>query len=435
MPGPRSIAPSDLNAERSLLGAVMISPSVLVDVLPILDPSDFYAPQHQSMYQAILLLHGEGKKIDALLVRDRCSQMGSDIADETVGDMLNVTPSVSNARRYADIIVGHSRRRRVAYLMSQVANDAMDPGSDPDELIARASEAQFDMLAASRSVEIENLYTMGQFMELAEEYDTSTPWVIPDMLRQKWRGIVVAEEGAGKFVFLMQIALLVANGLDPFDPSMRIPAQRVLVVNGENPWEAMSHQVRLVQTRAQKELAHSAGGNMKIWHMEQGMDLLQRRDQAKFERVIADFQPNLIVMGPLYKLFQPSKNEMEQDTMKMIRFLDDMRVRHSTAMLIEHHAPKGDMARREIFPGGSSLWLRWPEIGMAFKVVDRDDEGHILEVDLDRFRGDRLPADWPRQLLRVDPMSHVPWGGRWPNGRIAYKRARMVEHQREMVNQ
>jgi replicative DNA helicase len=82
--------------------------------------------------------------------------------------------------------------------------------------------------------------------------------------------------------------------------------------------------------------------------------------------------------------------------------LDDWRDRFDITFLIEDHAPKG----MELVPFGSSLWLRWPEVGLALHSKPGD------ELEVGRWRGDRMPVDWPERLFRSAPW---PWEGTWQN--------------------
>ena len=60
------VPPQDVTAEKSLLGAVMLSNDVLPEVLTILRPRDFYETRHQIIFQAIIDLYDQHKPIDLL---------------------------------------------------------------------------------------------------------------------------------------------------------------------------------------------------------------------------------------------------------------------------------------------------------------------------------------------------------------------------------
>jgi replicative DNA helicase len=86
--------------------------------------------------------------------------------------------------------------------------------------------------------------------------------------------------------------------------------------------------------------------------------------------------------------------------------LDDLRGRYGFALILEHHAPHGPAKDRQMRPFGSSLWLRWPEFGIAL----RRDPNDKTALNVGRWRGDRVKASWPDRLVRGKTW---PWNGRW----------------------
>ena len=106
------ILPHNLDAEASLIGAMMLSEEAR-DAAGQLTADDFYRPAHGHIYHAIRTLEENGQGIDPVTVVE---QLGS-LADEAGGPaavvgLVNVTPATSNAPTYAAIGRDHSRRRK-----------------------------------------------------------------------------------------------------------------------------------------------------------------------------------------------------------------------------------------------------------------------------------------------------------------------------------
>lgn len=68
--------PQDLAAEQSVLGGMMLSKDAIADVLERLRPKDFYRPNHQQIYDAILDLFGQGEPADAVTVAAELDRRG-----------------------------------------------------------------------------------------------------------------------------------------------------------------------------------------------------------------------------------------------------------------------------------------------------------------------------------------------------------------------
>ena len=66
----RFLPPQDLEAERSVLGGMMLSKDAIADVVELLRGHDFYRPSHEMIYEAIIDLYGRGEPADAVTVAD-----------------------------------------------------------------------------------------------------------------------------------------------------------------------------------------------------------------------------------------------------------------------------------------------------------------------------------------------------------------------------
>jgi replicative DNA helicase len=87
--------------------------------------------------------------------------------------------------------------------------------------------------------------------------------------------------------------------------------------------------------------------------------------------------------------------------------LDDLRVRYNLAILAEHHAPKGSGGVRDILPFGTSLWLRWPELGIGLERADKNIRSRLA---VKHWREPREEHQWP---VYIDWGQTYPWQGVW----------------------
>jgi hypothetical protein len=404
--------PHNIEAEESLLGAILLRSSILNELSPILDPSDFYASEHQHIYEGMLRLWDAGRAIDAITVHDSLEGLTS---TSKLMQLQNATPSTSAFGRYADIVIEHSRRRRLIAHAADVIQQAYQPSSDVDRILSYMDPSA-DRLIAPRSADISGLYDVGSFMRMAQETSDNDPWLVPHILKPRWRVIIVAAEGMGKATLLRMIALHAAAGRDPWLPMDEYPKRRVLYVDVENATSSIQHQMRIANTSRERDLIYEASDHLHIWHREGGMDLRERRPRAEFEAVLQRTRPEIVFAGPLYKLFRKARGETdEQAALEFSQIIDDLRVRYNFAIVLEHHAPKASGGGyRELNPFGSSLWLRWPEFGITMEPqgnVSPTDSHFVME--LGRFRRDREVADWPDALERGIQSATTPWTPRW----------------------
>lgn len=415
--------PAALEEEQSLLGAVLLRPTILHELKGSLDPSDFYKVGNQYTYLAMLQLHEHGHPIDAVTVADELERNG--VLDEVdrgggreyMTELMAATPSTSAFARYADIVIETSRRRRMILELAEAIEAAYDRGSDLDDLLKRVEGMSENTLIAPRSAEISGLFNISDFCLQAIAQEAERPFIIPGVMKALWRTILVAGEGIGKAVLMRFLAIHVAAGRDPWMPSLFIEPRKVLYIDVENPAETILHQCRIANRRI--PLIDEARDNFYIWHREGGMNIRDRRPQAELEAVLQKVRPEIVFAGPLYKLYRRGQREdMEQAALEFTEILDDLRVRYGFALMLEHHSPKAASgAYRELNPFGSSLFMRWPELGLTLDFdgqVDPDATRYALNVG--RFRRDRVLNDWPQKIER-DPGYSTAWSPYWSRGR------------------
>jgi replicative DNA helicase len=153
MPSPPSSLPSqDLDAERSVLGAMLLDANAVVELIDELGPTDFYHPGHGKIFDAMRTLYGRSQPIDEVTVAAELKAMGC--LDSLGGaafltSLAEAVPTTANARHYAAIVHERSLRRRVVFTcstLSQAARDEMTPIADSID----AAQARIFELAGSR---------------------------------------------------------------------------------------------------------------------------------------------------------------------------------------------------------------------------------------------------------------------------------------------
>jgi replicative DNA helicase len=245
--------------------------------------------------------------------------------------------------------------------------------------------------------------------ELIASAEAEAPWVIPGMLRQDWRAVLVAPEGIGKSTLLRQIAMCAAQGIHPLRHDSIEPV-RALVMDAENPRAAIAETGAALDRQARRSAADGYDPRRcLVWSRPGGVDLRDPRARADVVREIRSARPQLVVAGPVYKLGRRRERESYEDAAEeVLGVLDDLRTRFGFALVLEHHAPKAQGGFRELAPFGSQRWLAWPELGISLRA---EKDGTGLRVG--RFRGDRLRCSWPDRLQRG---SVWPFEGIWMNG-------------------
>jgi len=210
------LPPQDLEAERAVLGSVLLDNAKLSIVA--LTGDDFYSPDHRAIYEGMRALAERGEKIDLVTLCNALREAGT---FEQVGgsvelvSILERTPSPANAEFYAAIIIERAQRRRLIHLATEVSCGAFDLTVPLPDTLVLAQEG----LAGIHDAEVDeadDLEAIGQ-RALAElsghsagmRWNTEIPWL--DALtggmgrNQGW--IICGKSGHCKTAFALNIAL------------------------------------------------------------------------------------------------------------------------------------------------------------------------------------------------------------------------------------
>lgn len=283
-------------------------------------------------------------------------------------------------------------RNRLALGYERLSQACLDPAIPLTEIARSAAEAT----EAEVPLDPVEVSDVSDIMDRDFTYD----WVVPDFIERGDRIMVTGPEGWGKSTYLRQLALEIALGLHPVQLHAKIEPRRVLVVDCENSERQVG--------RAFDHLCSVGGrpprGNLSVVVRRQGMDLLRYSDQRWLESHLRQLRPDVLLIGPLYKLFVAEPKD-EATARQVAWIFDRWRKRYGFALVIEAHAPHGFADDRSNFrPYGASLWLRWPEFGFALKRDDQNKDRANVVHWRGKRDGDR---QWPEKLGRGER-------GKWP---------------------
>lgn len=413
------VPPHNIEAEANVLGACLIRPDVIRDVVPILDPEDFYDPSNGAVWAAIADEWTHGRPVDAATI---AAVLPPAILDEkgrsfTV-TLMSAVPATSNAPRYAQIVADMADLRRAIALGAEGVETAYEGAHDPEnalDTIGALWQGLSRKSTSATAIPVERLHDVA-----AEGATVADEWVIPGYLTRSDRMILVAPEGYGKTMLFRQVAVMSATGLNPFS-FQPMPPVRSLIVDLENPRGIIRETLRPILDAAARHGQNVDPDRMLMWHNQAGIDIRSRSGMAALDEALTEAVPDVVCVGPLYKLFRKRQGESDEDAaLDTTARLDELRTRHGFALMIEHHAPKPNGGTRDMIPFGSSIWMRWPEFGPALRPPPRAGRDRSVLV-WDEWRGPRDVRPWPSRLVRGDVW---PWHPDFATGVPAEARTR-----------
>jgi len=382
-------------AERSVIGAALADPNTLRFSVDECGPDDFLDQRLAVVYATCLSHYFGGKPVDEITIAKAVADSGTLGVDPVMlFDLRSGTPVTSNAGYYARIVREGAVRRRLraaATRMLQLAD--MDSDLNATMTAARGEwEAVHTALGTGMKAK-----TLGEILAGSDEYQ----WLIPNLLERRDRVIITGGEGAGKSTFVRQVGIMSAAGVHP-TLGTSIDPIRVLAVDAENTEVQWRRAARTLTLQAKLRGSANPEENLRL-ACSSRLDITTDRDLGNVHRLIDEHQPDMLMIGPLYRLIPRAINS-DDDAAPLIVALDSLRDR-GVAMVMEAHAGHaiGADGNRNLRPRGSAALLGWPEFGLGIAQNHDDESGTLFH--LVRWRGDRDERAWPRNLRR---------GGAWP---------------------
>jgi len=140
------IPPHSLEAEKALLGSILIRPEVMHDILDLVNDRAFYSNQHKHIWSTLFELHTKNTPIDLLSLSARLKEKN---LLENVGGMaylselINSVPSSTNAHHYAELVGNKHIMRELLKAAEEITGLGYDEETDLHEIIEKAEKALY----------------------------------------------------------------------------------------------------------------------------------------------------------------------------------------------------------------------------------------------------------------------------------------------------
>ncbi|HEY2839368.1 MAG TPA: replicative DNA helicase [Pirellulales bacterium] len=151
------LPPQSLEAEKAVLGSILLDPLLCDDVVLIVRPQDFYAHAHQVLFTHLLAMHEAGSRIDPMLLVERLKKAGDFEAIGGIaylGEISQAVPTAANAVYYAQVVRDKATLRALIHTSTEILRDAYDQSREPHELLSSAEEQVFRILEDGTSADI-----------------------------------------------------------------------------------------------------------------------------------------------------------------------------------------------------------------------------------------------------------------------------------------
>ncbi|MSR74713.1 MAG: replicative DNA helicase [Planctomycetes bacterium] len=217
------VMPQSVDAEMSVLGAVLIDPKMLDDVLSIITADDFFHENHAVLFRVIVDLHARSVPLDAVTLAAELESQGRLAAmggRPFLGQLLELLPSALHAPHYAKIVREKSLRRQLAEIGDHVRQQALSSSAPVTEIL---DDAEARVFAIGENENAKGTFHVGELLQstfdriekLSESRGAVTGvdtgyYKLNAMTNGLQRGdlvVIAARPSMGKTTFALNIAL------------------------------------------------------------------------------------------------------------------------------------------------------------------------------------------------------------------------------------
>jgi len=221
--------PHSIEAEQSVLGAIISQPSVLPDVIELIKPEYFYNEQHKALYSIMLQMNSMSLPVDIVTVLNEADKQhifeSPAEGRRYLAEIGNLLPSTANIQSYCKIVADKYFLRSLSYVARTILDEVQSGEQDAQLLLDSAEQKIYDI---RQGKDVRGLVPLSE--AIAEAYDRLGKISGPD--KEKYVGartgftlldsitsglnksdliIIAARPGMGKTSFAMNIATNVAR--------------------------------------------------------------------------------------------------------------------------------------------------------------------------------------------------------------------------------
>jgi archaellum biogenesis ATPase FlaH len=397
-PVPGVVPPQNLEAEESVLGAMMLSPKAIEAIRGELDHPDFYRRSHGRIYIAALALHDAGEPVDAITLTDALDKTPAPPGSqhktmlEDVGgrvrlhELAALVTATANAAHYARIIRDLARRRRIitaAMLLQQAAYD----GADIDELLHQTRRIADDQptdgaapLAGRPHHEVLDLTFAGE------------AHLVDNLVEAGVVGVIAGVPETGKSWVAQAIAVGVAQGRGEI-LGREVKRQG----NVGYIWQDDSerNEAARIQTYAR---VHETPRDLPItWYLNIGLQL--PRDIGRLRATIQQQQLQLVVIDSFYNVITSDLKDREPGDVIALMKREICDAIGTTIIIVDHMPWATEQNRTRLRTYGDVFKAAAARFGI---YIDADGSKLYVEARGNNIQGfKKTPAYWDADLLEI----------------------------------
>ena len=360
MSDPTQVPPHNFDAERAVLGSILIDPDAIHAAAAIIEARDFYSTPHQHIYASMIRLWQAEKPIDTMILYN---ELKHSTQLEEIGGLTylmtleGAVATTANVEHHANIVAEKSRLRSALaaglMLIDQIHRE--DWTDNADEVLVRHEQAITDIQQGDSKKNKGAFYALDDFFDRADKYPELESLWANGAVKTGTINILSAQTGLGKSILTTQLGLCVACGLKFL--GLQTAHGRVLMVQTEIADRELIHRIqdRMIgqfTTGLDEKQQDAAMTNFVVRDHAEEFHLYATpprngsigqnpatRYVRELVRAIDKWKPALVILDPLSDILRFCEID-GADIAAGFAILKRMASIHGVAFLLAHHVNK-----------------------------------------------------------------------------------------------
>lgn len=312
--------PHSLEAEQSVLGAMLIDGRCVQMVLDTLSPADFYDWTNRAIYEVFRDTCTETGKIDPTLISGPINRKLADTdinARDYILQLMDITPTAANIKEYIKVVQEKSKLRTLQAALEKAATEITSHG-DISDILSIVKEA-------AEKAEEDTGDDLGIICATDIAYEPPK-WVLAPYFQVGKGTLIQGDPGQGKTAYMMAICSHITTG----KPLMDLPVQKpgnVLILSVEDDLSVLRGRLE------------ASGADLAKCYLVDGVGI--DFSNPKLPRLLEKIKPSLVLFDPIQAFIGHLDMHRANETRPVLARLCDLCAKHGCACALISHLGKG----------------------------------------------------------------------------------------------
>lgn len=369
-------APSSVQAEITLLGAMQLYPELIHKARLVLRAKDFSLESHQTIFSALASMDEAEEDIDLITLSDHLKsrkKLDGIGGPAYLAFLTEYVPRDPAFDAYLKIVKDQSLLRR---MMSICYAGLQDTAGNPAEIVDRL-QVKLAEIAKEATCQVDarrNLLSGG--MRFAMEKNAKTDWLVDGLIQRNGNGLIVASPGVGKSWVVLDLGMHIATGTTWMGHVIQRPANVAIISREDSPDLTQSRMHALINGAneyfALQMHTHNLDGCFFVNTRAQ-METFSLQRESDIQEIIANLKENNIELAffdVFRRLWEGDEND-NREVAKVLATLTRIQNESGAAIALVHHLSKGDGSVFDRIRGSTSIygWREWA-FGCTVENID-----------------------------------------------------------------